>query len=323
MESPAFAVTSRTFASTVSPESAGDCLWGPVRAITDRADRMEGTGDADSCRQDAGRVSHRSGTGDAPAAIISGERTVKPMDFPSLRVVVADDCAAARATLLTLLDAVAGVQVVGFAANGGQAVDAVHVTCPDAVFLDIAMPVMDGLQAAAEIGSRHPEVKVIVHAASDPSAVTLLPSSRGPAGYFRKATTTAELLDQLRQVFPTRGWAIKTQAAGTAARGGPSKSAVTARSVGPSDSQPTARYQRTSRPSPQDVSAVRCIDAADLRRQVERTLQFVDPRSFDVPGIVADIVRTYGLVNLCDSVTSSDYSTLALRHYRPDDPEIR
>ena len=259
-------------------------------------------------------VRYRNGR--APAEVMSGERAVTPLDCPSLRVVVAGDRAAARASLLALLDAVVGVQVVGFAANGGQAVDAVHVTCPDAVFLDIAMPVMDGLQAAAVIGARHPEVRVIVHSAFDPGAMTAARGSGGAASYFRKARTTAELLDQLRQLFPTHGWAIKTNAPLTAAHGGPTRSPGTARPVGSSHCEAAARYRQTSRPLPRDWAAVRCIDAADVRRQVEGTLRFVDPRRFDVPGIVADIVHTYGLVNLCDSVTSSDYSTLALRHYR-------
>ena len=83
----------------------------------------------------AGEMRVRYRNGRAPSEVMSGERAVTPLDCPSLRVVVADDRAAARASLLALLDAVVGVQVVGFAANGRQAVDAVHVTCPDAVFV--------------------------------------------------------------------------------------------------------------------------------------------------------------------------------------------
>jgi len=77
-----------------------------------------------------------------------------------------------------------------------------------------------------------------------------------------------------------------------------------------------ARYQQTRRPLVRKKTVPRCIDAADVRRQVESTLLFVDPRGFDVPGIVADIIRTYGLVNLCDSVAFSEYSTIVMHHYR-------
>ena len=206
--------------------------------------------------------------------------------------------------------------MVGFAANGRQAVNAVHATRPDAVLLDIAMPVMDGLQAAAVIGARHSEVRIIVHSPFDPSAMTAARRSGGSIGYFRTATTTAELLHQLRQLFPTHGWAIHTQEPADTAHGSLTRSPCAACSAGSGHCQPAAWDQQASRTLDRDHAGVRCIDAADVRWQVERTLRWVNPHRFDVPGIVSDILHTYGLVNVCRSVAFIDYSTLVMRHYR-------
>ena len=277
---------------------------------------MEGMADADSCRRVAGAISRRPEPGGAPGETVFGERTVTSTNGPTLRVVVADDCPAARASQLALLDAVGGVQVVGFAANGRQAVNAVHATRPDAVFLDIAMPVMDGLQAAAVIGSRHSDVRIIVHSPFDPSAMTSARRSGGSVGYFRTARTTAELLDQLRQLFPTHGWAIHTQAPANTAHGSLTKSLCTACSARSGHCQSAAWDQQTSRTFAPEYGGVRCIDAADVRWQVDRTLRWVNPQGFDVPAIVAEIIHTYGLVDVCESVTFVDYSTLVMRHYR-------
>ena len=62
---------------------------------------------------------------------------------------------------------------------------------------------------------------------------------------------------------------------------------------------------------------VRCIDAADVRWQVEQAhCDGSTPYGFDVPAIVAEIIHTYGLVNVCHSLASVDYSTLVVRHHR-------
>lgn len=65
-----------------------------------------------------------------------------------IRAVIADDEELARLRLRDLLAAEGGVEVVGEAGTGAAAVEAVQALAPDLVFLDIEMPVMDGLQAA-------------------------------------------------------------------------------------------------------------------------------------------------------------------------------
>jgi len=115
-----------------------------------------------------------------------------------------------------------------------------------------------------------------------------------------------------------RVWWPMTAPRPIAAPGGPTRSPCTVCSAGSGHCQPAAWGQQTSRTLGREYADVRCIDAADVRWQVERTLRWVDPDGFDVPGIVAEIIHTYGLVNVCESATFADYSTLVMRHYCRD-----
>jgi DNA-binding NarL/FixJ family response regulator len=81
---------------------------------------------------------------------------------PALRVVVADDQAAVREGLVLLLDLLPGIDVVGSAADGRQALEVVAEQRPDAILLDLHMPVMDGIEATRRLTAEHPQVAVVV-----------------------------------------------------------------------------------------------------------------------------------------------------------------
>src|SRR5664279_5566112 len=87
------------------------------------------------------------------------------VDAAPLRVVVADDSPESRALVRAMLASVDGVEVVGDAADGRQAVELVGRQHPDLILLDIAMPVMDGLEAAAAIRANSPEMKIAMYSA--------------------------------------------------------------------------------------------------------------------------------------------------------------
>lgn len=77
-------------------------------------------------------------------------------------MLVADDQAAVRDGLVTLLDLDPQITVVAEAADGKQALDAVASADPDVVLMDLHMPGMDGIEATAQITARHPRTKVVV-----------------------------------------------------------------------------------------------------------------------------------------------------------------
>jgi CheY-like chemotaxis protein len=79
-----------------------------------------------------------------------------------LRIVIADDQASVREGLVVLLGLLPDIEVVGSAANGQEAIDLVCEHHPDAILLDLHMPVLDGIQATRVLTSEHPDVAIVV-----------------------------------------------------------------------------------------------------------------------------------------------------------------
>jgi DNA-binding NarL/FixJ family response regulator len=79
-----------------------------------------------------------------------------------LRIVIADDQASVREGLVLLLGGLPGIDVVGAAADGQQALDLVAEHKPDAILLDLHMPVLDGIAATRLLTAEHPGVAIVV-----------------------------------------------------------------------------------------------------------------------------------------------------------------
>ena len=119
-----------------------------------------------------------------------------------IRVVLADDQVLLRAGLRSLLAAEDDLEVVGEAADGGEALDVVGATVPDVVLMDIRMPGTDGLEATRRITSS-PEltgVKVIVLTTFDLDEYVFEAIRIGASGFLVKDTEPAELLRGIRAV---------------------------------------------------------------------------------------------------------------------------
>ena len=80
----------------------------------------------------------------------------------ALRIVIADDQASVREGLVLLLDGLPDIDVVGAAADGEQALALVAHHHPDAILLDLHMPVLDGIGATRRLAAEHPGVAVVV-----------------------------------------------------------------------------------------------------------------------------------------------------------------
>lgn len=118
----------------------------------------------------------------------------------NLRVLLADDHALVRAGMRSLLRDIAGVEVVGEAADGAEALALAAREKPDAVLLDIAMKGMGGLEAAARFREQYPGVKVIILSMHASEEYVLQALRAGAAAYLIKDSATAELELALKSV---------------------------------------------------------------------------------------------------------------------------
>lgn len=117
-----------------------------------------------------------------------------------VRVVVADDQAVVREGIVMLLGLLAGVEVVGSARDGEEAVALTAELAPDVVLMDLRMPRCDGVEATRRIRERHPgtEIVVLTTYADDDS---LFPALRaGARGYLTKDAGGEEIVRALRDV---------------------------------------------------------------------------------------------------------------------------
>jgi NarL family two-component system response regulator LiaR len=115
-----------------------------------------------------------------------------------IRVLVADDHGVVREGLRTYLALQDGIEVVGEAADGEQAVREAERLRPDVVLMDLVMPNLDGVGAMRELRARAPETRVIV-LTSFADDERLLPAIQaGAAGYLLKNVQPAELARAVR-----------------------------------------------------------------------------------------------------------------------------
>jgi DNA-binding NarL/FixJ family response regulator len=115
-----------------------------------------------------------------------------------LRLVIADDQASVRQGLVLLLDGLPDIEVVGAAADGEQALDLVAGRKPDAILLDLHMPVLDGIGAIRRLTAEHPEVAIVVLTtyADDSSVLDALRA--GARSYLTKDADYTEIAQALR-----------------------------------------------------------------------------------------------------------------------------
>jgi DNA-binding NarL/FixJ family response regulator len=116
-----------------------------------------------------------------------------------IRVVLADDHTVVRQGLRVLLMAEGDIDIVGEAENGRQAIQLVKKLLPDVAVMDIAMPVLNGLEATRQITRSVPQTKVLILSTySDDEYVQQL-TEAGAAGYLVKQTAANDLLKAIRE----------------------------------------------------------------------------------------------------------------------------
>jgi DNA-binding NarL/FixJ family response regulator len=118
----------------------------------------------------------------------------------TIRVVLVDDEAMVRVGLRMVLSAEPDVEVVGEAADGAQAVDAVLAGEPDVVLMDVRMPHVDGLEGARRVLAARPETKVVILTTFDEDEHVAAALRAGVSGFLLKVSPPEQLVAAVRTV---------------------------------------------------------------------------------------------------------------------------
>ena len=116
----------------------------------------------------------------------------------SIRILLADDQALFREGLRALLSVQAGMEVVGEAANGEEAVHLVKLLKPDVTLMDLRMPVLGGVEATRRVRAADPGCRVIVLTTFDDDEEVFAALRAGAAGYLLKDAPLARLVEAIQ-----------------------------------------------------------------------------------------------------------------------------
>jgi NarL family two-component system response regulator LiaR len=122
-------------------------------------------------------------------------KTSKP-----IRVFVAEDHAIVRKGICALLTLEPGIEVVGEASNGREAVRGIERSRPDVVLMDLVMPEMDGIEAIRQIMAQQTQARILVLTSFATDDKVFPAIKAGAMGYLLKDSEPREVVDAIRQV---------------------------------------------------------------------------------------------------------------------------
>jgi len=117
-----------------------------------------------------------------------------------IRILIADDHAVVREGLRALIDTEPGMELLGEAADGAEAVAKARSLQPDIILLDLVMPRKGGLEAIGEIKKDNPDARILVLTSFDEDEKVFQAIKSGALGYLLKDASPQELLRAIRKV---------------------------------------------------------------------------------------------------------------------------
>ena len=118
-----------------------------------------------------------------------------------IKVLVVDDHTIVRDGICALLGVVGDIEIVGEAINGKEAFEEVERLNPDIVLMDIAMPIMSGLEATRRICKTFPKTKVLALTQHDDREYVIPVLEAGAHGFVSKKAASSELVSAIRSVY--------------------------------------------------------------------------------------------------------------------------
>ena len=119
----------------------------------------------------------------------------------NIRILIADDHAVVREGTRRIMEQEEGLEVVGEAADGNEAVRLATELKPDIIIMDISMPHLDGIEATRQIKTLCPSISVLILSAYDNDQFIFSLLEAGAAGYLLKDVRGRELVDAVRAVY--------------------------------------------------------------------------------------------------------------------------
>ena len=122
------------------------------------------------------------------------------MSTPKIKVLIVDDHTIVRDGICALLALAGDVEVVGEAANGNEALQKVKELMPDVVLMDIAMPILGGLEATRRIRKEFPRTKVLILTQHEDKEFVFPVIEAGASGFISKVAASSELTSGIRSI---------------------------------------------------------------------------------------------------------------------------
>ncbi len=153
---------------------------------------------------------------------------MEPRESPPIRLVIVDDHSLVRDGLRARMSVVAGMQVVGEAASGAEALVIAEQLVPDLMLVDVGMRGMNGIELATALRQRHPSIRVLMLSMYDNREYVLSAIRAGARGYVLKESPTEEILAAISAVW-SGGTYFSAQVSSAVAQGGMGAPQLTAR----------------------------------------------------------------------------------------------
>ena len=118
----------------------------------------------------------------------------------AIRVLIVDDHTIVRKGIRALLAEIEGIEVVGEADNGQEAIAQADTLHPDVILMDLAMPKMDGIEATRQIKASQPESRILVMTSFAADDKVFPAIKAGALGYLLKESAPEDLVQAIRQI---------------------------------------------------------------------------------------------------------------------------
>ncbi len=122
----------------------------------------------------------------------------------AIRVLIVDDMPQVRRELRTLLPLLDDIEIVGEAGDGQSAIEAAAALQPDAILIDVEMPILDGLEATRRIKQASPATRIIILSIHNDATVRAQARSAGADDFVDKGASLNTLLQAIKTISSER-----------------------------------------------------------------------------------------------------------------------